>query len=120
MKYAIFYSSLLIFIAFSCSEEPIVRFGFDTDIGKKSQGQTIMNVGNNKESIVLFGDIILSEGEITVELTDPAGESLFKCHLKSPVCLSVNELFKAVPGYWILKYKSMEGVGSIILHMSIE
>jgi len=59
MKYAIFYSSLLIFIAVSCSEEPIVRFGFDIEI-------------------------------------------------------------KTAPGFWILKYKSIEGVGSIILHMSIE
>jgi len=59
MKYAIFYSSLLIFIAVSYSEEPIVRFGFDIEI-------------------------------------------------------------KTPPGVWILKYKSIEGVGSIILHMSIE
>jgi hypothetical protein len=33
MKYAIFYSSLLIFIAVSCFKEPIMRFGFDTEIG---------------------------------------------------------------------------------------
>jgi hypothetical protein len=79
-----------------------------------------LNVGNNKDSIVLFGDIILSEGEITVELTDPFGESLFKCYLNSPVCLGVNEQYKTAPGYWVLKYKSIEGVGSIILHISIE
>lgn len=120
MKYTIFYSLLLIFIVVSCHEEPIVRFGFDTEIDKNSHGETVMNVENTTESIVLFGDIVLSEGEITVELTDPAGVSVFKCHLKSPVFYNVNELFQTVPGYWKLKYKSVEGVGSIILHMNIE
>jgi hypothetical protein len=120
MKYAFFYTSLLIFIAVSCQEEPILRFGFDTEFDKNSQGLTIMSVGNTKESIVLFGEIMLSEGEISVELTDPLGENLFKCHLKSPVYFNVNELFETVPGYWILKYKSFGGIGSIVLHMNIE
>lgn len=120
MKYAFFYTALLIFIAVSCQEEPILRFGFDTGFDKKSHGQTFIDVGNEKESIVFLGEIILSEGELKVELTDPFGETLFKCHLKSPVHINVYKLFNAVPGSWKLEYKSMEGIGSIILHMDIE
>lgn len=111
-------AAALAFVA-SCQKEPIIRFGFDCDFGKNSQGLTIMNVSSSAKSITLTGDVSVSVGEILVELIDSSGEIVFSNQLTSPNTLHVNESFPVISGNWKLKYKSLEGVGAINLHLNI-
>lgn len=110
---------LLLLLASSCQKEPIIRFGFDCDFGKNSQGLTIMNVSSSAKSITLTGDVLVSEGDLLVELVNPSGEIVFTNQFATPKTLHVNESFPAISGNWKLKYKSLEGVGAINLHLNI-
>ena len=78
-----------------------------------------MNVGKNSQAINLKGYIVLTEGRVLVELINPLGENVFTCHLVSSQYLHVNESFPSVNGNWKLKYKSMEGAGSLKLHLNV-
>lgn len=110
---------IILLLAGSCQKEPIIRFGFDCDFEKNSQGITIMNVGSNAKSITLTGEVALDEGEVMIELENPTGEIVFSGHLVSPIAIEVNEIYQAVSGNWKLKYKSLEGIGTINLHLNI-
>lgn len=110
---------VILILASSCQKEPIIRFGFDCDFGKSSQGLTIMNVSSSTKSITLTGDVSVSEGEILVELINPLDEIVFSNQLTSPNTLHVNESFPAISGNWKLKYKSLDGEGAIKLHLNI-
>jgi hypothetical protein len=110
---------LLLLLASSCQKEPIIRFGFDCDFGKNSQGLTIMNVSSSAKSITLTGDVLVSEGDLLVELVNPSSEIVFTNQFATPKTLHVNESFPAISGNWKLKYKSLEGVGAINLHLNI-
>jgi len=108
---------IVLFLVFACETEPEIRFGFDTEFNKYSQGLSAMNVSNKSQVINLKGDITLKEGQVLVELINPAGDTLFTRHLLSPESMIVNESFQAVSGNWKLKYKSIEGNGLLILHL---
>lgn len=110
---------VVLLLASSCQKEPIIRFGFDCDFGKNSQGLTIMNVSSSAKFITLTGEVSVAEGEVLVELVNPNDEIVFSGHLVSSIVFEVNESFPAVSGNWRLKYKSIEGVGSIKLHLSL-
>ena len=110
---------MLLLLASSCQKEPIIRVGFDCDFGKSSQGLTIMNVGSSTKSITLAGEVAVDEGEILVELENPTGEIVFTGHLVSPIALQVYESYPSVSGNWKLRYNSLEGEGSIDLHLNI-
>jgi hypothetical protein len=113
----IFFVIAIIFILSCCQREPIIRFGFDSTFGKSSLGLSIMNVTKNDSSIILTGTIIVSDGEVLMELQNPAGEIVFSNILESPNTLQVNETYQACEGNWKLKYRSIGGTGSIILHL---
>ena len=104
----------------SCQKEPINRFGFDADFERYSRGLSIMNVSNKAEAITLTGEVFVTEGEILVELIAPSGEAVFSSNVISPQILHVNESFEAISGNWKLKYTSLDGDGSIILHLNID
>lgn len=103
----------------SCHKDPIMRFGFDCDFGKKSQGLIIMNVGNDVQTLNLSGNIFIAEGDILVELINPIGETAFSSQKTSPGTFHIDESFHAIKGKWKLKYRSMDGEGSILLHLII-
>jgi hypothetical protein len=109
---------MLLLLASSCQKEPIIRFGFDCDYEKNSQGLTIMNVSSSTKSITLTGEVVVSDGEVLVELENPTDEIVFSGHLVSPINIEINESYQAVSGNWKLKYKSLEGIGSINLHLN--
>lgn len=111
---------ILLFLVFACETEPEIRFGFDTEFNKHSQGLSIMNVSNKSHVITLTGNVTVSEGQILVELINPAGDTLFTRHFISPESLKVDESFRAVAGNWKLKYRSMEGTGTLVLHLNNE
>lgn len=109
---------LILLLASSCQKEPDIRFGFDAEFGKDSHGVTMMNVVSSTQTIRLKGNIVVTEGEILVELINPNGEIVFERHLISPESLDVSESFQAIEGNWKLAYKSFKGVGSVTLHLS--
>lgn len=108
-------AGMLMFAA--CFKEPDIRFGFDTDFTKNSKGLTIMYVNKNVSVIKLSGGTMISEGELVVELIDPAGITAFIGHYTSPGHVVVNEWFNATAGNWKLKYNSINGTGSLKMHL---
>jgi hypothetical protein len=120
MKNALLLSFLgLYFLLYACHDDPVIRVGFDTEFGKKSQGLTMMDVNNNQKTVSLQGDVFVTSGGVLVELINPKGEIVFSNQITFPDCLLVNEAFHSVSGTWRLKYKSLEGTGSITLHLNI-
>jgi hypothetical protein len=119
MKNALLTSLVLFLLLYACYEDPVIRFGFDTEFGKNSQGLTMMEVSNNQKAVTLRGDVFVTSGGILVELINPKGEIVFTNQITFPNSLFVNEAFHSVSGTWRLKYKSLEGTGSITLHLNI-
>ena len=109
----------VLLLASSCQKEPLIRFGFDTDFEKNSEGLTIMTVNNSPETITLTGEVFVTEGEVLIELIAPSGEIVFSSLVTSPKIQHVNESYQTISGNWKLKYKSLEGDGSIILHLDV-
>lgn len=109
---------LILLLAWSCQKEPNIRFGFDADFGKDSHGLTMMNVKSSTQTVSLKGNITVAEGEIHVELFNPDDVIVFERWLQSTESMDVNESFQAIEGNWKLAYKSIEGVGSVTLHLS--
>ena len=118
MKNALLLNFLgLFFLLYACHDDPVMRFDFDTEFGKKSQGLTMMD--SNQKAVTLKGDVFVTSGGVLVELINPKGEIVFTNQITFPNSLFVNEAFHSVSGTWKLKYKSMEGTGSITLHLNI-
>lgn len=109
---------MILLLVSSCQKEPDIRFGFDADFGKDSHGLTMMNVVNSTQTINLKGTITVSEGEIYIELINPDDVTVFERQVLSPESLDVNESFQAIEGNWKLRYTSIDGMGSIALHLS--
>lgn len=118
-KIVIFMPFLILLMVTSCEKDPLIRFGFDTAFDRDSQGTSIMDAGNRSQMIAMTGDIMVTEGTVLVELIDPAGEIVFTRHFTSPGNYSVDESFQAAPGYWKLKYKSIEGAGTLTLDLTL-
>ncbi len=119
MKSSFKYVSILIlFLMLSCQKESIIRFGFDTDFGRNSHGLSIMHVGKQVKRISLEGELFVSEGGVLLELINPNRETVFTIQPQSPENLYLDESFQAVSGNWKLKYRSIEGSGTITLHLN--
>lgn len=102
----------------SCERHPAIRFGFDSQFDKNSNGLSIMAVNRAASSVYLFGNVEIDEGEIEVELIDPDGIAAYTIKLHDQENLQVNKTFTASPGFWKLKYKSYDGTGFINLHLN--
>jgi hypothetical protein len=102
----------------SCERHPAIRFGFDSQFDKNSNGLSIMAVNKAASSVYLYGNIEIDEGEIEVELLDPDGFVVYTIELHNQENLQVNKAFTALPGFWKLKYKSYDGKGNINLHLN--
>jgi hypothetical protein len=77
-----------------------------------------MNVSSNGSTVSLKGDVAITRGEVLMELISPGDEPVFTRTLGSPGSMYINESYQAAPGNWKLKFKSMEGTGSLKLHLS--
>jgi len=64
-------------------------------------------------------DVFVAEGEVLIELIAPSGETVFSSLVTSPNSLYVDESYQTISGNWKLKYKSLDGEGSIDLHLQI-
>jgi len=108
--------ALTVYIA-SCEKEPYINFGFDSTIDKNSEGLVIAHISDHDDSIQLTGVISLLEGEMIVNLSNPAGFAVYSKSIAAPIKLEINEKFEVKNGYWKLKYESNKGIGTIDLHL---
>jgi hypothetical protein len=109
---------VLLFSTGACQQELVVRVGFDTVFEKNSTGISNLHVNNNALTVNLTGEITLNDGQVLVELINSAGVTVFATQIITPGNFSVNESYPAVQGNWKLKYKSTEGTGLLILHLT--
>jgi hypothetical protein len=65
----------------------------------------------------LTGVISLPEGEVMITLTNPDDETVYSTTITAPIEFEINETIDARHGYWKLKYKSNNGIGTINLHL---
>ena len=108
---------ICLLLSISCNKEFTSRYGFNCPIEKDSSGLTIMAVSNSVDFIHLEGYISVQEGEVEFTLTDPDGVLAFEKHLQSGENLQLKEIFAATPGIWKLRYRSVQGIGSLDIHM---
>ena len=102
----------------SCERDHSIRFGFDSQFDKNSNGLSIMAVNRTASLVYLYGNVEINEGEIEVELLDPDGLVVYTIELHNQENLQVNKAFTALPGFWKLKYKSYDGKGNMNLHLN--
>ena len=108
---------VLFFILASCETNPQINLGFDSTVGKFSDGMIIAEIKGSNENLYLHGKILLFEGELSVKLLNANGIPVYSKVIKAPVDFRIYETFFAEPGYWKLTYKSNQGVGEIDLHL---
>jgi hypothetical protein len=109
---------LLLLSASSCYRDFETRFGFDSQFDRDSHGLTIMNVNSHADMVILEGEVNVSEGEVVVELINPVGLSVFSTRISSPEKLYISRSYGCVAGNWKLEYESINGKGTIHLHMN--
>jgi len=109
-------SCILIFAG--CEKEGISRIGFDTSINGSSNGTTTMKVREDSGRLTLSGTVTLTGGQLLIELLDPDGINAWSNSYLGPTEATVDEFFNVVKGTWTLKYTSIDGSGSIDVHLS--
>lgn len=102
----------------SCEKEPVHRVGFDSPIEKESSGLTILHVGGSVLSLSLEGRIEVTNGEVLLELTGPNGATEYTEIIQAGQEKLISSSFQAKKGFWKLKYKSNQGLGTIDLHLA--
>jgi len=113
---ALFLAAFIVLFS-SCEKEPFINFGFDSKVDKNSNGLVIAHISDNDERIHLTGLVSLLEGEVMITLTNPIDEAVYSNTITAPIELEINERFEPKKGYWKLKYKSNNGIGTIDLHL---
>ena len=116
-RIGVLFFSIFLVLFTSCEKEPDIKFGFDSKIDKNSKGLVIAHISDNDDSIQLTGVISLLEGEVIVNLSNPAGVAVYSKSITAPIKLEINEKFEVKNGYWKLKYESNKGIGTIDLHL---
>jgi hypothetical protein len=109
---------MILLLASSCQREYEIRYGFDSQFNKDSYGLTIMNVNRSSQLVTLEGEISVSEGEFQVDLINPEGIKEFSAIIIGQNKIDVSEAYTTKTGNWKLKYQSLNGVGTINLHMN--
>ena len=102
---------------YACQKEPLSGVGFSSEIAGESSGLTILHVYRNVKNVYLEGSLVISEGEVQVNLLNPEGIEVYSQKLECSERIVVSKTFKASPGYWKLKYKSNHAGGRIDLHL---
>lgn len=105
-------------LSYSCSDEAFQRFGFDSFFEINSEGLVIVHLGYNTESVYLEGNIALTKGELKMEFCNPIDEIVYERKIDTPGTIQIDEIVPVSSGVWKLKYKSLNGAGSIDLHAS--
>lgn len=112
---------IIICVAFltvsSCTKVVVKDIGFSSPIGRKSTGLSILYINTNAKKVNLYGDIIVNEGKVKVELTNPKGKIEFSKIIESPFNFLVDTNYTAMDGFWKLDYLSNNAKGSIDIHL---
>lgn len=77
-----------------------------------------MEVRNNVEFLTLIGKIELKKGGIEVKLLGPDEFVAYFTEAEQPGIVQINRTFRASKGFWKLSYQSLEGEGTIDLHLT--
>lgn len=97
------------------------RFGFNTTYNQNASGLCIMEVKPTANFVCLEGTVTADSGELEITLTDGKNMIQYQKQIKSDNSIfTINEKIIASPGYWKLRYKSNQAVGSIDLHLNYE
>lgn len=121
MKYLypkILICAFLIVTLSSCRKDDTSRVGFRSEFVINSKGLTLMETRNNVEFLNLIGKIELKKGRIEVKLLDPEEFAVYSTKVEQPGIFQINLNFRATRGFWKLSYKSIEGEGTIDLHLT--
>lgn len=108
---------LILFLS-SCRKEEVSRVGFSSEFGTSSKGLTLMEVKNNVEFLTLIGKIEIKKGSIEVKLLNPDEFAVYTTEIESPGIIHINRTFRSTTGFWKLSYQSIEGEGTIDLHLT--
>jgi hypothetical protein len=110
--------ALLILAAGACKKETISCIGFSSEFLANSKGLTLMEVKNNVEFLTLIGKIEIKKGSIEVKLLNPDEFAVYTSEVESPGIIHINRTFRSTTGFWKLSYQSIEGEGTIDLHLT--
>jgi hypothetical protein len=102
----IFFLVTLVVNLASFEKEPPVSYGFDSTIKKFSDGMLIADIEGRYEKVYLHGIIMLSEGELLVNLLNAKRIVVYTKTLKVPVYFTICNTFFAESGIWKVSYKS--------------
>ena len=95
-------------------------FGFNTTYNQNSTGLTIMDVKQSAQFVYLEGKVTANSGELEILLIDGNGVTQYHKLIKNEDSIvTINVKIIASPGYWKLRYKSNQAVGSINLHLKL-
>lgn len=107
---------LFSFILFSCEIPGNYQVGFDVLFDQTSEADTIMVVDELTKILNLEGDVTLTSGKVEVLVIKPDGSLAYQLLLDDPVTfISLSKEFESVEGSWTLKYRSINGTGSLYL-----
>lgn len=109
----------LLCICAACHKEPLIRYGFDTEVRRHSQGLIVFHADESHHTLLLDGQLSLKEGSLLVELINPLGTRSFSKQFSGAQIWEIHETIEAITGYWKLKYSSNEGEGKLVLHLCI-
>lgn len=109
--------TLFFVLILSCKDEPFTNVGFDSALDPGSSGTSVIHVEDRARAIYLKGKVNITEGEVKIELLNPVGTVEYELVVSSPNIVGIDKSFQATEGDWSLKYSSIQGKGSISLHM---
>lgn len=102
----------------SCRKDDTSSVGFRSEFVVNSKGLTLMEAKNNVEFLTLIGKIELKKGRIEVKLLGPDEFAVYSTEVEKPGIIQINRTFRATKGFWKLSYQSLEGEGTIDLHLT--
>jgi hypothetical protein len=110
--------SSCMFMINACEPLRINSIGFSTAIDSHSTGITMMDVPEKQKELFLTGRVTLQSGAVCLSVEDPEGKKVYSDTIKAPSEVYLNRTLVSGPGVWVMRYTSLEGEGSMNLHLS--
>lgn len=110
--------SSCMFMINACEPLLINSIGFNTAINSHSTGITMMDVPETKKELFLTGRVTMQTGAVCLTVEDPEGEKVYSDTIMAPSEVYLNRTLISRPGVWTLHYSSLDGDGSMNLHLS--
>lgn len=111
--------TLLATVAFACTFKAEFRAGFETSFDPGSTGQSTLVIDDETDQLFLNGDIQVNEGALIISLTDPDQLAVIQDTIVAPADTTFSQNLAVSPGTWVLSYQSLNGSGTINLHLEL-